>query len=248
MTRAKDISKILTDADISGNIDVDGVTNLDVVDIDGAVDMSSTLQVDGAITSSANMTITGNVISNDGSNNARFQFDNNNQILIQNDSAMNFYVNGNNNLKIDSTGAITKPLQPSFLAFVANNSDNNNFAVGSNVTIVFGTEVFDRGANFASNTFTAPLEGLYQLQCNIRTQTLDSASSYYYINIITSNRNYINILDPDFGQDNSYFTFQLAVLADMDASDTAHVVIFQASGNQQTLVELSSSFSGYLVA
>ena len=58
MTRAKDISKILTDADISGNIDVDGVTNLDVVDIDGAVDMASTLQVDGAITSSTGMTIT----------------------------------------------------------------------------------------------------------------------------------------------------------------------------------------------
>ena len=45
MTRAKDISKILTDANISGNIDVDGVTNLDVVDIDGAVDMASTLGV-----------------------------------------------------------------------------------------------------------------------------------------------------------------------------------------------------------
>ena len=44
--------------DISGNIDVDGTTNLDVVDIDGAVDMASTLQVDGAITSSAGMTIT----------------------------------------------------------------------------------------------------------------------------------------------------------------------------------------------
>ena len=51
MTRAKDISKILTDADISGDIDVDGVTNLDVVDIDGAVDMASTLTVSGAFTS-----------------------------------------------------------------------------------------------------------------------------------------------------------------------------------------------------
>jgi len=47
-----------TALDISGNIDVDGTTNLDVVDIDGAVDMASTLQVDGAITSSAGMTIT----------------------------------------------------------------------------------------------------------------------------------------------------------------------------------------------
>ena len=47
-----------TALDISGNIDVDGTTNLDVVDIDGAVDMATTLQVDGAITSSAGMIIT----------------------------------------------------------------------------------------------------------------------------------------------------------------------------------------------
>jgi len=46
-----------TALDISGNIDVDGTTNLDVVDIDGAVDMATTLQVDGAITSSAAATI-----------------------------------------------------------------------------------------------------------------------------------------------------------------------------------------------
>jgi cytoskeletal protein CcmA (bactofilin family) len=44
--------------DISGDIDVDGTTNLDVVDIDGAVDMASTLQVDGAITTSSAMSIT----------------------------------------------------------------------------------------------------------------------------------------------------------------------------------------------
>jgi len=47
-----------TALDISGDIDVDGTANLDVVDIDGAVDMASTLQVDGAITSSAGATIT----------------------------------------------------------------------------------------------------------------------------------------------------------------------------------------------
>jgi len=45
-------------ADFNGDLDVDGTTNLDVVDIDGAVDMASTLQVDGAITSSVGATIT----------------------------------------------------------------------------------------------------------------------------------------------------------------------------------------------
>ena len=46
------------DIDLEGSIDVNGTANLDVVDIDGAVDMASTLQVDGAITSSAGATIT----------------------------------------------------------------------------------------------------------------------------------------------------------------------------------------------
>ena len=70
MTRAKDISKIVSDAnfggtldvagvltgaslDISGDIDVDGTTNLDVVDIDGAVQL-------GASGDDVRMTLTGN--------------------------------------------------------------------------------------------------------------------------------------------------------------------------------------------
>jgi hypothetical protein len=52
-------TSVFTNLDISGDIDVDGTTNLDVVDIDGAVDMASlvtgVLQVDGAITSSSEM-------------------------------------------------------------------------------------------------------------------------------------------------------------------------------------------------
>jgi len=36
--------------DVSGNVDVDGITNLDVVDIDGAVNMATTLLVSGAAT------------------------------------------------------------------------------------------------------------------------------------------------------------------------------------------------------
>jgi len=43
---------------VGTDLDVDGTANLDVVDIDGAVDMASTLQVDGSITSSDGATIT----------------------------------------------------------------------------------------------------------------------------------------------------------------------------------------------
>ena len=42
---------------VSGNIDVDGTTNLDVVDIDGAVDMASTLTVTGEITANGGIAL-----------------------------------------------------------------------------------------------------------------------------------------------------------------------------------------------
>jgi cytoskeletal protein CcmA (bactofilin family) len=51
--------------DVSGDIDVDGTANLDVVDIDGAVDMASTLQVDGAATFTTEITANGGIALGD---------------------------------------------------------------------------------------------------------------------------------------------------------------------------------------
>ena len=43
--------------DFNGDLDVDGTTNLDVVDIDGAVDMASTLAVGGVVTANAGVVV-----------------------------------------------------------------------------------------------------------------------------------------------------------------------------------------------
>ena len=55
-------------ADLNGDLDVDGTTNLDVVDIDGAVDMATTLAVGGVVTANAgvvvdNITVDGTTIA-----------------------------------------------------------------------------------------------------------------------------------------------------------------------------------------
>jgi len=248
--------------------DVVEIISFDVFSIGDTVSAADGGSFGGNIGIGGTLSVTGNVISpitlggatptltigDAGAEDAKIVFDGNAQdyhiglddsgdgLVIGKGSALGTTTS----MLFDANGIITKPLQPAFLARPA--SQQANIAVGSDVTIVFGTEIFDQNADFASNTFTAPVTGKYQLQTTLRVQILDSASAYYYIQIVTSNRSYIFIIDPDFGQDAVYLPFQLSVLADMDASDTALVQIYQASGTSQTDIETASSFSGYLVA
>ena len=60
---------------VGTDLDVDGTTNLDVVDIDGAVDMASTLQVDGAITNSSTIVSAGKITADAGIDIDNFNID-----------------------------------------------------------------------------------------------------------------------------------------------------------------------------
>ena len=52
-----------TSLDISGDIDIDGTANLDIVDIDGAVNMATTALVTGVLTTTATQVATGGITS-----------------------------------------------------------------------------------------------------------------------------------------------------------------------------------------
>jgi len=147
-------------------------------------------------------------------------------------------------MNITDAGIITKPLQPAFQC-QASTLDNIT-SDGNTQTIPFG-EVFDVGANFASNTFTAPVTGKYQLNVGILLQNADSAAGHYQLQLVTSNRIYYETVDPDFGQDAVYLVVQIAVLADMDVGDGALVKILQSGGTAQTDINTTTSkFSGFL--
>ena len=148
-------------------------------------------------------------------------------------------------MRISSTGVVTKPYQPAFS--VNPSTAQNNIPPNFYSTIVFGSEVFDVGANFASNTFTAPVTGKYQFNVIIELETVDIDSVYTFITLTTSNRSYRSIITPSsYDADLAYLTLSFATLADMDASDTAYLTFYQGAGAAQTDISASSCFNGYL--
>tara|TARA_X000001388_G_scaffold10274_1_gene6343 strand:- start:9 stop:656 length:648 start_codon:yes stop_codon:yes gene_type:complete len=152
---------------------------------------------------------------------------------------------------IDANGHITKPLQPCFLA--QKNAQQTNLSVGGYHDVTFELERFDVGGNFASNTFTAPVTGKYQLNLTLRIDNLDTDSPYALLYITTSNRGYYQLVDTDiWSSDLDYHCFQISVVADMDANDTAKAEIKVQAGAAQSDIDGGTGdpvtfFSGYLL-
>ena len=172
----------------------------------------------------------------------------NNYILGNGAHPMQFYTNDTLALKIDTNGIISKPLQPAFLAHPS--STITNIATGANNGLAFNTERFDLNSDYNNSnyTFTAPVTGKYQANIVMYINQLDSAVAYYEFTLASSNKTYYTIVDPDFGQDNGYFTLTFAALIDMDASDAATIGLHQQGGNSQTDISSLSMWSMYLVA
>ena len=104
---------------------------------------------------------------------------------------------------LDSSGRMLRPNHPAFLVHATAASN-----LADDTTIAFGTEIFDQGDNFASNTFTAPVTGRYQLNVQMYTNQVDYDGAYAQFKLITSNRNYLEAVDPGaFDSNPDYWSF-----------------------------------------
>ena len=151
-------------------------------------------------------------------------------------------------MAIDANGIITKPLQPAFCVHPA--SQVNNLAINTTHNpIAFGTERFDNNADFASNTFTAPVTGKYQLQFTLYLLNVDIDTHYIETHIVTSNDSYVHLFYCSAGDtDWLYHTIQNSVIADMDANDTAKITLqMPNNGTAQMDIGTDSFFSGALL-
>ena len=154
---------------------------------------------------------------------------------------------------ISSDEEITMPLQPCFFAF---NSVSDNDVTGTNsaITVDFDTEKFDRGANFTTDTFTAPVTGLYQLNATALIGGLTSAADTIFIRIVSSNQNIRSGQHTDAGDLGDVVGLVVTAVVEMDASDTAFIEVLgsgEASAVHDILGDATAAFthfSGCLVA
>ena len=166
---------------------------------------------------------------------------------------------GTTMMQIDSAGLVTKPLQSAFLATVGSEHVN----IGNGDTITFDNQIYDRnsdynntgsaatinGASTGAYTFNAPVSGIYQISAVVRTNDLDSASTYWMMRINTSNREYDTIFDTRALDANPlYWSFNCSISAELDAGDIARCQMFFSGGTQQVDIETDSRFSIILLA
>jgi hypothetical protein len=129
---------------------------------------------------------------------------------------------------------------------IAYNSANLLNVTGDDTTytVVWNTEVTDVGGDFNTSTgvFTAPATGTYLLTFSLSIGE-NSGYTYMQCNLVTSNRsvNTDRAVAPASGSgvDNR----NLAVVLDMDASDTAHVTFRLGSGSKAVDLLANSFFT-----
>ena len=136
------------------------------------------------------------------------------------------------------------PKQPAFSVYKSGNQNN----IANADTITFDTERYDQGANFASNTFTAPVTGRYMMCVYIHAEAIDAAATYSEVDLITSNTDYsaAQYTGAGWAADPAHWMISFSILVDMDASDTAYVKWVQSGGSTQTDIANRSRFMGYL--
>lgn len=151
-------------------------------------------------------------------------------------------------------GSVTKPLQPAFLA-TSTVAQANSTGAGTNVTVLFTTEVFDQQSNYntGTSTFTAPVTGKYRFSVSCEYDNLTVLMTSFALRIITTARTYqsctLNI--GNARNVSNTCIFNNSVLADMTAGDTCYIQTVVNNGAADTVSiggdATTTYFSGELV-
>jgi hypothetical protein len=152
---------------------------------------------------------------------------------------------------LNDDGSVVNTLQPAFSAGNAAATQLNKTGAGAAYTVIFATEIYDQGGDFDGvSTFTAPVNGKYHLHASVLMTGIDATADMILIEIVTSNRTRIYQHDNTNLISTSNRSAQVSGDFDMDANDTATVVV-QITGMAGNTVDIHNDvqyvyFMGHL--
>jgi hypothetical protein len=162
---------------------------------------------------------------------------------VQNPAGANFDISsyklvgngGSTGIAISSAGEVTMAAQP---AVLANNSvtDSNVTGNGASATIDFDTEIFDQNADFASDTFTAPITGRYFVAISVQASGSTSSAASASLRHVASNRTFNSYSNPGTPDCSN----QVSAIVDMDADDQL-TAVFRVTGESSDVVDINGS-------
>jgi hypothetical protein len=102
-------------------------------------------------------------------------------INVQTNHPLIFNTNNTERMRIDSSGRVTMPFQPSVGVRMSNVQSINS---GIRTKVAFDTIDFQRGSNYNTSTyrFTAPVAGVYLVQSRLYIYTVNQSEVHIYIN------------------------------------------------------------------
>ena len=152
---------------------------------------------------------------------------------------------------INSSGHVTLPYQPCFLAR-GNTGGWVSVSSGNEQNVAFGNVVFDVGSNFSTsnNRYTAPVAGkyLFHFHCYMRLSSQDDDTNYATTRFYKNGsvyENYHNIL----GYQNSGDSDQIGPLtAIIDLAATDYVTAgLKANNGDADFYQPNCNFTGFLI-
>jgi hypothetical protein len=135
---------------------------------------------------------------------------------------------------IGDTGIMLKSAQPAVTAYPSSEQSNCTGA-GTSVDLVFDTEVFDQGGNWATPTFTAPVTGRYSFDIHLQLGGVTAAMTRSLVSVVTSNRNWLfqGLNVGAIRTDYNTTLLEALGIADLDASDTLkfQLTVYNGAGD-----------------
>ena len=139
-------------------------------------------------------------------------------------------------ITISADEEVTLNSQPACLAN-CNGGLTDKTGDGTTYTVPWGQVRYNVGSDLSGTTFTAPITGKYLICSSVYIAYANSGPDSYGSNVVTSNRTYgwknSSYLQTDFVSW-SDLSMKNAVVADMDAGDTAYITV-RISGMTKTV-------------